>query len=71
MRIVWLMNSPGGRLSRGLPGAALLAAGVLLGGAGGLVLALIGRSRWRLGSRDMRGRTAAADPAPGTVTGHD
>ncbi len=42
MRIVRLMNSPGGRLSRGLAGAALLAAGVLSGGAGGLVLALIG-----------------------------
>lgn len=42
MKIVHVMNSAGGRLSRGLAGVALVAAGVLTGGAGGLVLALIG-----------------------------
>jgi hypothetical protein len=42
MKIVRFMNSPAGRLSRGLAGLALIAAGALTGGAGGLVLALVG-----------------------------
>ena len=42
MRIVRFMNSPAGRLSRGLAGVALIAAGGLTGGIGGLVLALAG-----------------------------
>lgn len=42
MRIVRLMNSPGGRIARGLAGAALIAAGGVTGGFGGLVLALVG-----------------------------
>ncbi|HCU96765.1 MAG TPA: DUF2892 domain-containing protein [Actinobacteria bacterium] len=42
MRIVRLMNSPGGRIARGLAGAALIVAGGVTGGFGGLVLALVG-----------------------------
>jgi len=42
MRIVRLMNSPQGRIARGLAGVALIAAGVVTGGTGGLVLALVG-----------------------------
>ena len=42
MRIVRLMNSPGGRIARGLAGAALIVAGGVTGGSGGLVLALVG-----------------------------
>jgi hypothetical protein len=42
MRIVRLMNSPGGRLARALAGVALIVAGGIAGGAGGLVLALAG-----------------------------
>ena len=42
MRIVQLMNSPGGRIARGLGGVALIAAGAAAGGTGGLVLALVG-----------------------------
>ena len=42
MKIVKLMNSPQGRAGRALAGVALIAAGVLTGGPGGLVLALAG-----------------------------
>jgi hypothetical protein len=42
MKIVKLMNSPPGRAGRALAGVALIAAGVLTGGPGGLVLALAG-----------------------------
>ena len=42
MRIVEVMNAPGGRVTRVLAGAALIAAGGITGGAGGLVLALAG-----------------------------
>ena len=42
MRIVRLMNSPGGRVARVLAGVALIAAGGITAGAGGLVLALVG-----------------------------
>jgi len=42
MKVVRFMNSPAGRMSRGLAGAALIAAGALTGGVGGLVLALAG-----------------------------
>ncbi len=42
MRIVRLMNSPEGRIARALAGIALIAAGWISGGAGGLVLALAG-----------------------------
>jgi Protein of unknown function (DUF2892) len=42
MKIVKLMNSPQGQAGRALAGLALIAAGVLTGGTGGLVLALAG-----------------------------
>lgn len=42
MRIVRLMNSPGGRMARVLAGVALIAAGWVSGGAGGMVLAVVG-----------------------------
>ncbi len=42
MKIVRLMNSPGGRIGRGVAGVALIVAGAFTGGAGGLVLALVG-----------------------------
>jgi hypothetical protein len=42
MKIVRVMNSRGGRLARGLAGVALIVAGAVTGGTGGLVLAVIG-----------------------------
>jgi Inner membrane protein YgaP-like, transmembrane domain len=42
MKVAKLMNSPAGRAGRMLAGLALIAAGVLTSGPGGLVLALIG-----------------------------
>ncbi len=42
MKFVRLMNSRGGRLARGLAGAALIVAGGLTGGPWGLVLAVVG-----------------------------
>ncbi len=42
MKIVKLMNSPQGRTGRALAGVALIAAGMFVGGTGGLVLALFG-----------------------------
>ncbi len=42
MRIVQLMNSRAGRAARALAGLALIGTGAALGGAGGLVLAVIG-----------------------------
>jgi len=42
MEVVRLMNSPQGRTGRALAGVALIAAGVLAGGTGGLVLAVVG-----------------------------
>ncbi len=42
MKMVQLMNSPAGRIGRVLAGAALIAAGVLAGGAGGVVLGVVG-----------------------------
>lgn len=42
MKTVRFMNSPAGRAARGLAGAALIAAGVVTGGAGGLVLGIVG-----------------------------
>jgi Inner membrane protein YgaP-like, transmembrane domain len=42
MRIVRLMNSPAGRVARALAGVALIAAGWISGGSGGLALALVG-----------------------------
>jgi len=42
MRIVQLMNSRAGRAARVLAGVALIATGAALGGADGLVLAVIG-----------------------------
>ncbi|HUL24376.1 MAG TPA: YgaP-like transmembrane domain [Streptosporangiaceae bacterium] len=42
MKVVELMNSSPGRAGRVLVGPVLIAAGALAGGAGGLVLALIG-----------------------------
>ncbi len=42
MKTVKLMNSPAGRGARVLAGVALIAAGMLIGGTGGLVLALVG-----------------------------
>jgi hypothetical protein len=42
MKVVKLMNSPQGRTGRALAGLALIAAGVLAGGTGGLVLAIVG-----------------------------
>lgn len=42
MRIVKVMNSPQGRTGRVLAGVVLIAAGVLVGGTGGLVLAAVG-----------------------------
>jgi hypothetical protein len=42
MKGVKLLNSPQGRAARALAGLALIAGGVLTGGAGGLVLALAG-----------------------------
>lgn len=42
MKIVRLMNSPGGRAGRVLAGAALIAAGIVAGGTGGLILGLVG-----------------------------
>jgi hypothetical protein len=42
MKIVKLMNSPQGRAGRALAGVALIAAGVLTSGPGGLVLAVAG-----------------------------
>jgi hypothetical protein len=42
MRVVRLMNGVAGRSARVLAGLALIAGGIAAGGAGGLVLALIG-----------------------------
>ena len=42
MKVVKLMNSVQGRVGRGLAGLVLIAAGVLVGGTGGLVLAVVG-----------------------------
>jgi hypothetical protein len=42
MRVAQLMNSPAGRVARAVAGLALILAGSLTGGTGGLVLALIG-----------------------------
>lgn len=42
MRAAQLMNSPAGRAARAVAGLALIAAGALSGGTGGLVLALTG-----------------------------
>ena len=42
MKVVKMMNSVRGRAGRALAGVVLIAAGGLTGGAGGLVLALIG-----------------------------
>jgi hypothetical protein len=42
MKMVRLMNSPGGRIGRALAGAALIAAGVAVGGAAGLALGIVG-----------------------------
>jgi hypothetical protein len=42
MKVVQLMNSPQGHAGRALAGVALIAAGVLTGGPGGLILALAG-----------------------------
>jgi Inner membrane protein YgaP-like, transmembrane domain len=42
MKVVKLMNSSPGRAGRVLVGLVLIAAGALAGGAGGLVLALVG-----------------------------
>jgi len=42
MRIVQLMNSRAGRAARALAGLALIGTGVVMGGAGGLALAVIG-----------------------------
>ena len=42
MKVVKVMNSPQGRAGRVLAGAVLIVAGVLAGGTGGLVLALVG-----------------------------
>ncbi len=41
-RLVWWMNRPVGRTARVLVGAALLAAGLLVGGPWGWLVALIG-----------------------------
>jgi hypothetical protein len=51
MKIVKLMNSPQGRAGRALAGVALIAAGVLTGGPGGLVLALAGLVPLAVGGR--------------------
>ena len=58
MRIVRLMNSPGGRIARGLAGAALIVAGGVTGGFGGLVLALVGLVPLAAGTRRCRPRPA-------------
>jgi hypothetical protein len=42
MKVVKVMNSPQGRAGRVLGGVVLIVAGVLAGGSGGLVLALVG-----------------------------
>jgi len=42
MRAAHLMNSPAGRAARAAAGLALILAGALAGGTGGLALALIG-----------------------------
>ena len=42
MRIVRFMNSPAGRTGRAMAGLALIAAGIAVGGIGGLVLTVIG-----------------------------
>ncbi len=42
MRVVEVMSASGGRVTRALAGAALIAAGGITGGAGGLVRALAG-----------------------------
>ncbi len=42
MRIAQLMNSPAGRVARVVAGLVLIGAGAAAGGAGGLVLVLIG-----------------------------
>ena len=42
MKIVKVMNSPQGRAGRVLAGVVLIAAGVLAGGIGGLVLVVVG-----------------------------
>lgn len=42
MKMVQFMNSPAGRAGRGLAGVALITAGIITGGAGGLVLAVVG-----------------------------
>jgi hypothetical protein len=51
MKIVKLMNSPQGWAGRALAGVALIAAGVLTGGPGGLVLALAGLVPLAVGGR--------------------
>ena len=53
MRIVRLMNSPGGRIARGLAGVALIAAAAVAGGTGGLVLALVGLVAVAAGTRGV------------------
>jgi hypothetical protein len=42
MRIVRMMNSAAGRGARALAGVGLIAAGAVIGGGTGLVLALVG-----------------------------
>jgi hypothetical protein len=42
MKVVRLMNSASGRGARIVAGLALIAAGVAIGGIGGLVVALVG-----------------------------
>ena len=42
MKVVKVMNSPQGRTGRVLAGVLLIAAGVLAGGTGGLILAVAG-----------------------------
>lgn len=42
MKAVQLMNSRAGRVARVVAGLALIGAGAAIGGAGGLVLALVG-----------------------------
>ena len=41
-RLVWWMNRPGGRMARMGAGAAIVVAGVVAGGATGVIVAVIG-----------------------------
>jgi hypothetical protein len=69
MKVVKLMNSPQGRTGRALAGLALIAAGVLAGGAGGLVLAIVGLVPLAAGAMGLcLAARAAAGPAPRPLT---